>query len=101
MEIIIYLLAIFSLAFCLKEMDGPWGILNTARNWLMKQPKVGVFFYELLSCYYCLGFHCGWIVYLLSAETYKVQFFILWGLAGAIFSLIMRMLLDRLTGDEP
>lgn len=100
MEIVICLLAIFSLTFCLKEMDGPFGILNTARNWLMKQPKVGVFFYELLSCYYCLGFHCGWIVYLLSSETWKFQFLILWGLAGASFSLIMRMMLDRLEASQ-
>lgn len=94
---LVYLLAIFSLAFLIKEMDGPYGILNTARSWLISRPgQIGVFFYKLLSCYYCLGFHCGWFVYLLSAETWSFQFLILWGLAGAGISLIMRMVLDRL-----
>jgi hypothetical protein len=102
MEIIIYLLAIFGLAFLIKESDGPWGMMNWLRNRLMQNSHVGVFFYKLLSCYFCVGFHCGWIVYLLSVDSsrWEWQFFILWGLAGAAISLIFDGLLTRLTAQR-
>ncbi len=97
MEIVIYLLAIFSLTFLLKEMDGPFGIIGRGRNWLMNQPTVGVFFYKLFSCYYCMGWWSGIIIYLLQMEVFKFQFLILWGLVGAIFSLIMGKVWERIS----
>jgi hypothetical protein len=100
MDILFYLLAAFGLAFLIKETEGPWGIISWIRNILMRNKYVGVFFYKLLSCYFCLGFHCGWIVYLLSAEKYRWNFLILWGLAGAIFSLILGTALNRLSGED-
>jgi hypothetical protein len=90
---IIILCAIFGLAFFFKESDGPWGIMAWLRNLLISNKFFGVFFYKLLDCYFCLGFHCGWIVYLLSNEVWKWQFIILWGLAGGVISLIFDMLL--------
>ncbi len=96
MDILICLLAIFGLAFLLKESDGPWGIIGWFRNKIVNNSVIGVFSYQLLSCYFCLGFHCGWIVYLLTAEHYRWQFFILWGLAGGVISLILDGLLERL-----
>lgn len=96
MDLLIYILAIFGLAFLLKESDGPWGIMAWLRNVLMRNKYVGVFFYKLLDCYFCLGFHCGWIVYLLQTQNYRWQFFILWGLAGGVISLILDSVLTRL-----
>jgi hypothetical protein len=92
---IITICAIFGLAFLIKESDGPWGIIAWFRNLLVSNKHIGVFFYKLLDCYFCLGFHCGWIVYLLSAEPFRWQFIILWGLAGGVISLIFDMLLRR------
>lgn len=97
MEIFISLLAIFGLAFLFKESDGPWGVMSWLRNRLMANKYVGVFFYKLLACYFCVGFHCGWIVYLLQAPNYNFQFFILWGLAGGTICLILDGLLARLS----
>jgi hypothetical protein len=97
MEFIIIVLSIFGLAFLIKESDGPFDIMNKGRSWLLTNKYVGTFFYGLLNCYFCLGFHCGWLVYLLSAESYKWQFFILYALAGGVISLI----LDRLLGYQP
>jgi hypothetical protein len=101
MEIVLSLLAIFGLTFLLKESDGPCGIMSWMRNKLIANKYVGVFFYKLLSCYFCVGFHCGWMVYLLQAEYYKFQFFILWGLAGAAISLILDGLLTKLSATQP
>jgi hypothetical protein len=96
MTFIISLLAIFGLAFLIKESEGPWGCMSWLRNQLMQNKHVGVFFYKLLDCYFCVGCHCGWIVYLLSAPTYSIQFFILWTLAGGVISLILDALLGKL-----
>lgn len=96
MDIIISLLAIYALAFLIKQSDGPWGIMAWLRNKITLNQYVGVFFFKLLDCYFCLGFHCGWIVYLLHEPTWKWQFIILWGLAGSAISLIMDAILMRL-----
>lgn len=96
MDLIISILSIFGLAFFFKESDGPWGIMAWSRSKLMNNKYVGVFFYNLLNCYFCLGCHCGWLVYLLQAPTYSVQFFILWTLAGGVISLILDGVLSKL-----
>ena len=96
LDLIICVFAVFGLAFLIKESDGPWGIMSWLRNRLMQNKYVGVFFYKLLDCYFCVGFHCGWMVYLLQAESYKFQSFILWGLAGGAISLILDGVLAKL-----
>lgn len=100
LDFIIVLGAIFGLAFLIKESDGPWGSMAWLRNKLMSNKHVGVFFYKLLDCYFCLGFHCGWIVYLLHETTWKIQFFILWGLAGAAISFMLNLLVERLSAER-
>jgi hypothetical protein len=93
--IIICLLAMYAISFTIKEVDGPWGIIGFIRNKLMQNKYVGVFFYKLLNCYFCVGFHSGWIVYLLAHDIWKVNFIILWALAGAAISLIIDRTLMR------
>lgn len=95
-ETVITLLAIYGLAFLFKESDGPWGIMGWARNHLVNNKYVGVFFFTLLDCYFCVGCHCGWMVYLLNHSTYKIQSFILWTLAGGAISLILDGLMTLL-----
>lgn len=89
--------AIFGLAFLIKESDGPWGVMSMARSFLMTNRYVGVFFFKLLECYFCLGFHCGWFVYLLHEDEWKFSGFLLWGLAGGVICLIMDGLLALLS----
>jgi hypothetical protein len=96
MELIISIFAIYSLAFLIKESDGPWGIMAWLRNHLIRNQYVGVFFFKLLECYFCVGCHCGWMVYLLTAETYKLNFFILWTVAGGGISLMLETIRERL-----
>jgi hypothetical protein len=97
LDFIIVVGAIFGLAFFIKESDGPWGLMARARNELFKNPHVGTFFYKLLDCYFCLGFHCGWFVYLLHEKIWSLNLLICWGLAGGMISLIMDLILTRLT----
>jgi hypothetical protein len=96
MNVVVIICAIYGLAFAIKQTDGPWGLIARWRNWMMRLPLVGVQFFKLLDCYFCLGFHCGWMTYLLAENSYKWQFFILWGLAGGTLSLILDAILARL-----
>src|SRR5277367_4242249 len=90
MNIVIAIFAIYGLVFLLKESDGPWNIINWFRRTLFSLPySIGVFFIKLFDCYFCLGCHCGWIVYLLSTAVPTWHFFILWTLAGGAISLIL------------
>jgi hypothetical protein len=93
---LLQIFAIFGLAFFIKESSGPFDIMDKIRNWLMRVDCVKVFFFKLLSCYFCVGCHCGWIVYLLTEKNYTWQFFILWTLAGGTISLILDAALARL-----
>src|SRR5574337_953154 len=95
-EILICLLSIYGLAFLLKDSAGPFDLMDKMRIWLFQNKYVGTFFFKLFDCYFCLGCHCGWIVYLLSHESYSFQFFILWTLAGGVISLILDGLLAKL-----
>jgi hypothetical protein len=93
METLIYLLSIFGLAFLIKESDGPFDIMLHLRNMLMRNKYVGVFFYKLLECYFCVGCHAGWIIYLLQMNNFNLYSLIIWTLAGGSFSLIFSKLL--------
>lgn len=93
LNILIAIFAVFGLAFAIKQTDGPWDLIAKWRNWMASLPTIGVQFYKLLDCYFCLGFHCGWIVFLLY---YCHLFIILWALAGGVICLIMDGVLSRL-----
>jgi hypothetical protein len=100
METLVYLLAIFGLAFFLKESDGPFDIILHLRNKLMSNKYLGVFFYKLLSCYFCCGFHCGYLIYLLSQKNWSFNLLICWALAGGTISLILDAVIDYLHQDK-
>lgn len=93
MQTFIYLLAIYGLTFMLSQKDGPYGILNLLRNWLFSNSLVGTFFYKMFECYFCLGFHAGWIVYLISPEAFHWGVLLLWGLSGATFCYLLHTFL--------
>lgn len=97
MKILISIFAIYSLAFLIKNSDGPWGLMAKLRNTLMSNKYVGVFFYKLLECYHCVGTHSGWIIYLLQMENFFLREMILWAFAGGAISLLFDAVLTRLS----
>lgn len=96
MNIIIVISAICSLSFFIQNLSGPFNIFGLTRNLLLKNKYLGLFFYELLSCPWCIGFHSGYAVYLLQVSNFNIRNFILFGLAGsainALFSIIYKKL---------
>ena len=89
--IILKLLSIFGLVYIVKETDGPFGIIAWLRNFLMKNKYLGVFFYNLLSCYACCGLYAGAAVYSIAADFHKFsgRELVLWALAGSGVSIIL------------
>jgi hypothetical protein len=100
-QLIISLLAIYGLAFFIKDSSGPWGIMSWIRSILIRNKYVGVFFYNFLLCYFCVGTHCGYVVYLLSTpmSQWTINGFVLWSFAGAAFSFIMNSIIEKIAGD--
>lgn len=92
--IAIYLLAIYGLAFALKEIEGPFGVLSKFRNLLFTNKFVGVFFYKLFDCYLCLGFWCGMIIHVISGGKIQINLLFIWGLAGGSFCYIMNVIFN-------
>lgn len=102
MDLVIYVMAIFGLSFLVKESDGPWGIISWFRNKLMTNKYIGVFFYKLFSCYFCVGCHAGYAVYMLHTpfRIWSISDFILWVLAGGAISFVMNLFVEKLSVHE-
>lgn len=92
-------LAIYTLSFAIRNLSGPYNLFGIIRNKLMTLPVIGVFFYELLSCPFCIGFHCGYLIYLLECSNFNFKFFVLWGLAGSTIVAIIDAILDRINRE--
>jgi hypothetical protein len=92
MMYILMCLAIYSLSYYIRNLSGPFNMFGELRNKLMHNTLVGLFFYQLFSCSYCIGFHCGYLIYLLQCTVFSVNYFILWGLIGsAVVALLDKL----------
>lgn len=93
LDAIITIFSFYGLTWAIKESD----LLSRPRNWIMRN---SVFMFGLLSCYFCTGFHAGWIIYLLHEQKWYWNFFILWGLASASISFILNIIINWLTATK-
>lgn len=100
LDSIITIFSIYGLSFLFKESDGPFDLMSRLRSFLMTRQKLGLFFYKLLSCYFCVGCHAGWIIYLFYNKNYSFNLFILWMLAGGAISLILDKLVSKLSNNS-
>lgn len=96
MNTIITIFAIFSLAYFVKETDGPFGVMGSVRNKLITNQYVGSFFYKLLDCWFCTGCWAGGIIYFFAADSYKLLMFPVWFLAGGGICLVINSILEKL-----
>lgn len=97
--IVLNILAIYTLSFVIRNLPGPFNSFGIIRNWFMRLPFfIGIFFYQLLECPWCIGFHCGYFIYLLTSFNHiQLNFFLLWGLAGSAIVAIIDQALERLS----
>jgi len=94
------LLAIFGLAFFVKQADGPWDLMARFRSVLMLNRFVGVFVFKLLDCWFCTGNWAGWAIYLLSIHfqwrAFCIEGLVVYGFAGGAVCLLLDGILTRL-----
>ncbi len=97
LDTILCIASIWALTFTIKETDGPFNIINTARLWLLRNKYVGVFFYQLLGCYFCLGAWSGVIIYFVHQHFQDIDPFdmIMWSLGGSTISFIGSLLVNK------
>lgn len=87
LDAIIVLLSFYGLTYLIKEAE----ILSSVRNWLMMK---SAFFTKMLFCWFCTGFHAGWIVYFLHKYQWDLT---LYALAGAAAASIINATVNKLT----
>ncbi len=90
MEILVLLLCIVGIWFFMSQADGPFNLSLKVRNSLFQLPYLGVHFYRLFLCPFCLGMHAGWITYLIYMPTnmWLVNEVVIWSFAGGTVSLL-------------
>jgi hypothetical protein len=93
LDAIIVLLSFYGLTYVIKEAE----ILSRPRQWVMEH---STFMAKMLYCWFCTGFHAGWIVYLLHEIDYSWRLFICWGLASATISYILNIAVTRLSWEK-
>jgi hypothetical protein len=91
------ILAIYSLSHIIRNLSGPYNILGATRNKLLSNKYIGVFFYDLLTCPWCIGFHCGYIIYALQCTDFSFKLLIIWGLAGSFIVALIDALYAKIT----
>lgn len=82
MNILFILLSFYGLTFLLKDSY----ILEKPRLYLMAKY---VWFHKLMSCSFCVGFHSGWIVYLLTFTSFSFRTLFICSLVSAALNLII------------
>ncbi len=91
------LLSVAGIAYCIGQVDGPFGAIAKVRNLIMRIPYVGPAVFEWLRCRFCFGFWVSAGVYLLvNAGYFSVVDMVLWCFAGAMFNTVIGALLDKL-----
>ena len=76
MEILLFFLACYGICFAIQNK---LPFLHGKHDTLDK----------FLTCPYCVGFHTGWMVYLLQMETFVALDCLLWSFASSSFCYIM------------
>jgi len=90
-DLFFFALSVFGISFFIKESY----LTDKVRIWLISK---SVFFYELFSCYQCVGTHAGYIYYLLKTPMHSWNIFelIIYAFAGGSVSLIISGLLSKI-----
>lgn len=74
---ILHLLAAYGLCF---------GLMNDKAVFFTNRLReLSPAFQRMLDCAYCTGFHCGWLICLVSGRAHHLTDLILWAFASSAF----------------
>lgn len=88
-QVIIIIFSFYALTYAIKESI----LFDKPRIFLI---RLHPFFYYLFSCFFCVGFHAGWIVYLIANTSWNFREMFLWGLASSGISAMMNAVFEKL-----
>jgi len=96
---ILMILSIYGLSFILRNTSGPFDVFSFIRNKVLNNKHIGVFSFQLLNCPWCFGWHCGYLIYLLSCLTSPFSFglLVVWSCAGSAIVGLGDAVYERLT----
>jgi len=89
---LIIIISMYGLSFILKDSD----IFSGIRNLLMRNKYCGIFFYGLFSCYACVGFWSGIIIFGLYISNIIYLKMLIWGFAGTAISFVLNNFVSKL-----
>lgn len=93
---ILVILSFYGLTFFLKESE----IFAPIRSRLIANKYLGVFFYGLFSCAFCIGCHSGYIIYFIRNGLILNKDIIFYVLGSAAFSLLFDRILAKLENNS-
>lgn len=86
--ILLNILVAISIAFLLKELNGPFDIILKFRTLLFHNKYVGKFFFDMFTCYYCLTFHTSWISSLILLNNFDIKLTLMLAFSSSILSIL-------------
>lgn len=81
------ILAIIGLWAIITQTNGPFNLFFKIKMILFQNKYFGVFFSELFACPICLGFHLGYLIFILTMPFNIIDMFI-WACIGSASCLI-------------
>jgi hypothetical protein len=94
MNLFLSILVMYGITFGIKDSQ----LLAKPRQQLADRSN---FFYELFSCPYCVGFHSGWLTYLLLTpfSAFDLRFLVAFAFAGVPVSAFFELLLTTMESN--
>jgi hypothetical protein len=97
-EILLTVALMYGITFSIKDAK----LFDVPRSWLTSRV---VFFASLLSCPFCVGFHSGWISFVLLrsagiSDLPWIQGLLIYAFVGATVSYVIDVVMVLLEGDD-
>lgn len=98
MDIVLTLLAVVGTSFIMQKSSGPFDILDKIRNFIARIPVIGVLFFNMLSCDFCVGLWSGLVIYMIVNSWYyfNLHEMIVFVLSGGAFNLLFWKITNKL-----
>jgi len=99
MDVFLSIAVMYGITFGIKDSK----LLRKPRQWLADRSS---FFADLLSCPYCVGFHSGWLTFLLLRQDLSLLsgvgwvYLVAYSFAGVTVSGLLDALLLRLESSD-
>lgn len=92
-DIFLFITCVISLSFFISNIEGPFGFFSKLRNRILNNKYLGLQFFKLMECPWCLGFHSGYIIGIILFGFSIDKIFLL-GLSGSTIMALFNLIKD-------